>query len=78
MINSKNACRTLTLPGHFAHSAQFQPGHTKTAGHTLSPMGILEKKLCDLLHRKNIPKTSSYDVIVLVSIIMRSSKVVKI
>ena len=28
------ACKTLTLPGHFAHSAQIQPGHTKTARQT--------------------------------------------
>ena len=37
-----DAHRTLTLPGHFAHSAQFQPSQTKTAGQSLSPVGILE------------------------------------
>ena len=31
-----------SLPSRFAHSAQFQPGHTKTAGQSESPVGILE------------------------------------
>ena len=38
-----NISKTLTLPGHFAHSAQFQPSHTKTAGQSASPTDILEQ-----------------------------------
>ena len=29
----KCLCGILTLPRHFTHPVQFQPGHTKIAGH---------------------------------------------